>query len=64
MPDSFTTPIHVARSGGFIYENIDDARLLDLIRTKVVVGTDDYFRHGMKNWMKVSQYAMMKGIPL
>jgi len=64
MPDSFTTSIHVARAGGFIYENIDDARLLDLIRTKVVVGTDDYFRHGMKNWMKVSQYAMMKGIPL
>jgi hypothetical protein len=64
MPDSFTTPIHVARAGGFIYENIDDARLLDLIRTKAVVGTDDYFRHGMKNWMKVSQYAMMKGVSL
>lgn len=64
MPDSFVTPIHVARAGGFIYENIDDARLADLIRSKAVVGTDDYFRHGMKNWMKVSQYAMMKGISL
>jgi hypothetical protein len=54
----------VARSGGFIYENIDDARLAALIRDKQVVGTDDYFRHGMRSWMKVSQYALMKGIPL
>lgn len=64
MPDALTTPIHVARSGGFIYENIDDARLADLIRSKMVAGTDDYFRHGMRSWMKVSQYALMKGIPL
>ena len=64
MPDVFVTPIHVARAGGFIYENIDDARLADLIRSKAVVGTDDCFRHGMKNWMKVSQYAMIKGISL
>ncbi len=64
MPDAFLTLIHVARAGGFIYENIDDARLAELIRSKAVVGTDDYFRHGMKNWMKVSQYAMMKGLSL
>lgn len=64
MPDALTTPIHVARSGGFIYENIDDARLVALIRDKQVIGTDDYFRHGMRSWMKVSQYALMKGIPL
>lgn len=64
MPDSFVSPIHVARAGGFIYENIDDARLQDLIRAKAVIATDDYFRHGMKNWMKISQYALMKGISL
>lgn len=64
LPDSFTTPIHVARDGGYIYENIDDARLRDLIRSKEVIGTDHYFRHGMKNWMRISQYAMMAGIPL
>jgi hypothetical protein len=54
----------VAREGAYIYENIDDARLRELIRSKVVVGTDHYFRHGMKNWMRISQYAMMAGIPL
>ena len=64
LPDSFTTPIHVAREGAYIYENIDDARLRELIRAKEVVGTDHYFRHGMKNWMRISQYAMMAGIPL
>lgn len=64
LPDTFTTPIHVARDGGYIYENIDDARLRELIRSKVVIGTDHYFRHGMKNWMRISQYAMMAGIPL
>ena len=64
LPDTFTTPIHVARDGGYIYENIDDARLRELIRSKVVVGTDHYFRHGMKNWMRISQYAMIAGIPL
>lgn len=64
MPDAFVTPLHVARAGGFIYENIDDARLSDLILSKAVVGTDDCFRHGMKNCMKVSQYAMIKGISL
>lgn len=64
MPDAFTTPLHVARSGAFIYQEIDDARLQDLIRSQAVVGTDDYFRHGMKSWMKISQYALMKGIPL
>lgn len=64
LPDSFTTPIHVARDGGYIYENIDDARLRELIRSKAVVGTDHYFRHGMKNWMRITQYAMMAGIPL
>ena len=63
-PDSLTTPIHVAREGGFIYQDIDDARLRELIRTKVVVGTDHYFRHGMKSWLRISQYAMMAGIPL
>ena len=64
LPDSFTTPIHVAREGAYIYENIDDARLRELIRTKEVVGTDHYFRHGMKNWMRITQYAMMAGISL
>ncbi len=64
MPDALTTPIPVARSGGFISENIADARLAALIRDKQVVGTDDYFRHGMRSWMKVSQYALMKGIRL
>jgi hypothetical protein len=64
LPNSFTTPIHVARDGGYIYENIDDARLCELIRTKVVIGTDHYFRQGMKNWMTISQYAMTAGIRL
>ena len=63
-PDALTTPIHVARGGGYIYEGIDDARLKQLILTGDVLGTDHYFRHGMKNWMRVSQYAMMMGIPL
>lgn len=63
-PDALTTPIHVARGGGYIYEGIDDARLKQLILTGDVLGTDHYFRHGMKNWMRISQYAMMMGIPL
>jgi len=63
-PDTFTTPIHVARDGGFIYENIDDASLRELIQSKTVVGTDYYFRHGMKSWLRISQYAMMTGIRL
>lgn len=64
LPDTLQSPLHIARDGAYIYENIDDARLRDLIRTKAVVGTDHYFRQGMKNWMRVSQYAMMAGIPL
>jgi hypothetical protein len=64
LPNTFTTPIHVARDGGYIYENIDDARLCELIRTSVVIGTDHYFRQGMKNWMTISQYAMTAGIRL
>ena len=63
-PHVLTTPIHVARGGGFIYENIDDARLEQLILDGEVLGTDHYFRHGMKNWMRISQYAMSRGIPL
>lgn len=63
-PEALTTPLHISRDGGYIYQNIDDAKLKRLIQAKEVVGTDYYFRHGMKTWMRVSQYALAMGIAL
>ena len=51
------TPIHVARNGAVIFENIDDASMRRLIRNNMVVPTDYFFRQGMKEWAPVSQYT-------
>lgn len=51
------TPIHVARNGAVIFENIDDATMRRLIRNNMVISTDYFFRQGMKEWQPVSQYS-------
>jgi hypothetical protein len=51
------TPIHVARNGAVIFENIDDASMRRLIRNNMVIPTDYFFRQGMKEWQQVNRYS-------
>jgi hypothetical protein len=63
-PGGLTTPIHLARNGVVMFQGIDDAKMLSLIRSKEIVGTDHYYRHGMAEWLLVSHYANLAGLRL
>jgi hypothetical protein len=68
IPDSplggLTTPIHLARNGVVLFQGIDDAKMLSLIQSKQIVGSDHYYRHGMAEWLLVSHYAGLVGLRL
>ena len=58
------TPIHLARNGVVLFQGVDDAKMLSLIKSKEIVGTDHYYRHGMAEWLLVSHYANLAGLRL
>ena len=58
------TPIHLARNGVVLFQGVDDAKMLSLIQSKEIVGTDHYYRHGMAEWLLVSHYANLAGLRL
>lgn len=68
IPDSplggLATPIHLARNGVVLFQGIDDAKMLSLIQSKQIVGSDHYYRHGMAEWLLVSHYAGLVGLRL
>jgi hypothetical protein len=58
------TPIHLARNGVVLFQGIDDAKMLSLIQSKEILGSDHYYRHGMAEWLLVSHYANLAGLRL